>query len=581
MSEPVPGAQTYKRLLGYVKPYWKVFAIGVLCNAAYGYIDTEFVKAFEPLLDEALIDKNLDFLTIAPLFVIVIMLIRGVVGFIANYTMAWVSNNVVMTLRKELFARYMMMPASYFDKHHTGELLSKVTYNTEQLARSSTDAITNIVRNVAFIIFALLTMFLESWKLTLLFLITGPVIAILVSVTSKRFRLISKKIQSAMGNITHVTQEGVESYRDIKIYGGQTHEQAAFDKVNSTNRQLAMKMEVTKSLSVPIIQMLAALGLALVLYFAVKEVINETITPGGFVTMLMLMMLMLKPLKSLTTVNAVLQRGIAAAESIFEVIDHEAEVDKGTQTLTKPKGHIQLENVVFHYPNAEAPALNKVSMDLPAGKVIALVGRSGSGKSTITSLLLRFYNHQQGKITLDGVDVEDIKLENYRKHFALVSQQITLFNDSIANNIAYGSLGDSVDRDAIIDAAKKAHAWEFIEKLPNGLDTMIGERGMLLSGGQRQRLAIARAILKDAPVLILDEATSALDTESEKYIQQAMSEVMQNRTTLVIAHRLSTIESADCILVMDNGQIKEQGTHQELLAQKGIYSALHQMQFQE
>ena len=572
------GVKTYRRLLTYIAPYWKAFVLALICNAAYGYIDTEFVKAFEPLLDEALFNKNSEFLTIAPLFVVVVLVVRGIVGFVAAYCMVWVGSNVVREMRRELFDRYLLLPAAFFDKHNSGELLSKVTYNTEQLTKSATDAITTIVRNVAFIGYALWSMFLQSWHLTLLFLVTGPLIAVMVGITTRRFRVISKRLQAAMGDITHVTQEGIESYREIKIYGGLEHEQNNFARVNNYSREQSMKMEITKALSVPIIQLLAGLGLALVLYFAVAEVIAEQLTPGGFVVMIMLMMLMLKPLKSLTSVNAIIQRGVAAAESVFEIIDQAAEKDTGTISIDNIDGEISFDNVSFQYPTTDLKALKNISFEIPANKTIALVGRSGSGKSTLASVMLRFYNIDSGTIRLDGQSIEDYKLKDYRQQIAYVSQHVNLFNDSIAHNIAYGNLGNTTDDD-IIAAAKKAHAWEFISELPDGLNTMIGEKGMLLSGGQRQRLAIARAILKDAPILILDEATSALDTESEKLIQDAMNTVMRNRTTIVVAHRLSTIENADQIIVMNQGEISESGTHDELLNKGGIYAGLHQMQF--
>ena len=576
----VSARKTYSRLLSYVKPYWKAFVLALLCNAAYGYIDTKFIQAFKPLLDEGLFNKNADYLIYAPVFVMVVLILRGIAGFIATYCMAWVGSNMIMAMRKQIFDQYLSLPASFFDTHKTGDLLSRVIYNAEQLNKSTTDAITTIVRNVAIIGFALWGMFAESWQLTLLFLATAPLIAFLVNVTSKRFREISKRMQMAMGDITHATQEGIEAHQEIKIYAGQHYERDNFARVNNDNRRQTMRMEVTKALSIPIIQLLAGSGLALVLYFAVAGVIAEELTPGGFVSMVMLMMLILKPLKSLSSVNAVLQRGIAAAESIFDILDKETEKDSGTMLLSNTDGHITSDSVCFRYPSAETDTLNNINLDIAAGKTLALVGRSGSGKSTLASILLRFYETNEGVIQLDGHNINEYQLASYREQIAYVSQHVTLFNDTIGHNIAYGNLDNTSEED-IISAAKKAHAWEFIEQLPNGLKTMIGEKGMALSGGQRQRLAIARAILKDAPILILDEATSALDTESEKYIQKAMSTVMADRTTVVVAHRLSTIENAHRIIVMDKGQIVESGNHQELLEQGGIYAGLHQMQFKD
>jgi len=574
------GREVYSRLFQYVKPYWKAFVLALFCNAAYGYIDTEFVKAFKPLLDEGLSQKNADYLFIAPLFVIGILIVRGLAGFIATYCMAWVGNNVVMEMRQAVFNHYLKLPAKFYDAHKSGELLSMITYNTEQLNKSTTMAITTIVRDLALICFAVIGMLSESWQLTLLFLITVPLIAFLVKLISRRFRMISKRIQVAMGSITHVAQESIDSYQEIRVYGGQDYEQQTFSSVNSNNRQQSMKMEVTKALSVPVIQLIAGFGLALVLYFAVGRVIAEELSPGGFISMIMLMMLTLKPLKSLSSVNDTLQRGLAAAESVFEVLDQQVENDKGTLSIDKASGQINLENVSFRYQGAEFQAINNISIEIPAGKTVALVGRSGSGKSTLASLLLRFYDIDSGVIKLDNHSIDEYRLQDYRQQFAFVSQHVNLFNDSIAHNIAYGNL-EKTTRDQIIDAAKQAHAWEFISELPNELDTMIGEKGMLLSGGQRQRLAIARAILNDAPILILDEATSALDNESEKFIQKAMNRVMNNKTTVVVAHRLSTIENADKIIVMDQGSICESGTHEELLQKGGIYAGLHKMQFKD
>jgi len=484
-SSAVSGVKTYRRLFSYVTPYWHAFILAILCNAAYGIIDTEFVKAVQPLIDEGLKNADVDYLFLGPAFIITVLIVRGLVGFIASYCMAWIGNNMMMEMRRQIFDSYLLLPAKFFDTHKTGELLSKVIYNTEQLNKSTTDAITTIIRSLALIGYALWSMFSISWDLTLLFLITAPLIAVLVNVTTRRFRVISKRIQDAMGDITHVTQEGIESYQAIKIFNGQQHERDKFARENSKNRRQSMKMEVTKALSIPIIQLLAGFGIALVLHFAMARVIAAQLTPGEFMVMIMLMMLTLKPLKSLSSVNSVIQRAIAAAESVFEVIDQVPEVDNGTLSIDKAEGKIVFDNVSFHYETAERPALKNINIDIPSGKTIALVGRSGSGKSTLASVLLRFYRIESGTISLDDHSIEDYTLKDYRQQIAYVSQHVTLFNASIAHNIAYGNLENVTEQD-IITAAKKAHAWEFINELPDGLNTMIGERGMLLSGGQRE-----------------------------------------------------------------------------------------------
>jgi len=571
--------QTYKRLFAYLKPYWLIFAVGIFANLLYGYVDTEFVKAFEPLIDDAIYGENKELLAFAPIFILGIIIARGLASFIATYSMSYVGNYLVHDLRKELFDQYVGLPASFYDSNKSGELISKLTFNTEQLKQSTTEAVTTMVRSLAVIIFAVIGMFQNSWKLSLIFLLAAPIIALMVSFVSKRFRQISKRIQGAMSDITHVTQEGVESYQAVRIYGGQEQEVDRFKSVNKNNRQQSMKLEVTRSGSVALIQVIAGLGIAVVFYFGVQMIAAGELTGGAFIATLMLMALILKPLKDLTSVNAIMQKGIAAADSIFEIIDMDKEIDQGDQQLDELTSGITVSIERFSYPDAKATTIENLNCQFDLGKTTAIVGPSGSGKSTLVSLILRFYQPQRGVIELNNTNIADIQLADYRHRFAYVSQHVTLFNASIAENIAYGTLRGA-EKEAIIDACKQAYAWEFIESLPEGLDTQVGERGMLLSGGQRQRLAIARAILKNAPILILDEATSALDTASEKHIQKALTGLMKNRTTIVIAHRLSTIEQADKILVMQDGQLLEQGSHQELLANDSVYSGLYQMQFQ-
>ncbi len=576
MNDP---KKTYRRLFGYLKPYWLIFAAGIIANLIYGYIDTEFVKAFEPLIDEALYGDDKQLLAFAPYFIVMIVVARGIASFIATYAMSYVGNSLVHDMRRQLFNKYIDLPASFFDRHSSAELISKLTYNSEQLKQSTTEAVTTMVRSSAVILFAVIGMFQNSWKLTLIFLLTAPIIALLVNYVSRRFRLISQRIQGAMSDITQVTQEGVESYDTIRIYGGETQERSKFKQVNRNNRQQSMKLETTKAGSVAVIQIIAGIGIAVVFYFGIQMITSGELTGGAFIATLMLMALILKPLKDLNSVNAMLQRGIAAADSIFAILDMDKEYDPGNSSITALHSGINVDISSFTYPQAKSSAMNNISCHFAKGETTAIVGQSGSGKSTLIATLLRFYPITDGVIYWDDVRIEDIDLASYRSAFSYVSQHVSLFNASVADNIAYGALTEA-DEEDIIAACKQANAWDFIEKLPDGLNTQIGERGMLLSGGQRQRLAIARALLKNAPVIILDEATSALDTASEQAIQDALNRLMKDRTTIVIAHRLSTIEGADNIIVMENGNIIEQGDHRALLAQAGSYAKLHAVQFQ-
>lgn len=570
--------QTYRRLMGYVKPYWWVFMIGIVGNLAYGYVDTEFVKAFEPLIDDAIFGDDKELLAFAPIFIVIIILARGIASFIATYAMSYVGTSLVHDLRRSLFHKYLELPAAFYDQRPSAELISKLTYNSEQLRQSTTEAVTTIVRSIAVIGFALIGMFQNSWKLSVIFLLTAPLIGLLVNLVSRRFRRISHHIQGAMSDITQVTQEGVDGYQTIRVYGGEKQERERFKSVNTNNRQQSMKLETTRAASVSVIQLIAGIGIAVVFFFGIQMINDQQLTGGAFIATLMLMALILKPLKDLTSVNAMMQRGIAAADSLFQILDMDNEANPGTRPLAALQNTISLQINNFSYPDTPTSALKHLNCNFPKGQSTAIVGHSGSGKSTLISMLLRFYPVTDGKILWDGQDVMEVELQSYRQAFAYVSQHITLFDATIAENIAYGSLG-RVSRKDIETACRQANAWEFIRQMPEGLDTRIGERGMLLSGGQRQRLAIARAILKDAPVLILDEATSALDTASEQAIQSALGNLMKDKTTIVVAHRLSTIENADQILVMQDGEVIEQGTHASLVASDGAYARLHAMQF--
>jgi len=578
-QKPIDSWRTFKRLFGYLKYYKLAFLIAILGNLAYAGMDFLFVWSLEDLTDEALVAEKMDIIKIAPFFIIGILIVRGVASFISAYCMSWVGQNIVEKIRIQIAEHYMSMPSKYFDKNSSGDLVSKVTFNTQQVASATTDAFTKLLREGGLIIYILFYLFSTSWKLASLFLIATPFIGLIVAFTSKRFKKISTHIQSAMGGITQNTHEVVEGYKVIKTFSGEEYELNRFSKAAKKSRQQNIKLVTTKAFSVPLIQLIAGFSFALVVYYAGVELANNTLSPGQFVTMLSMMMLMLKPLKIISNLNSVIQQGITAAHSLFEVLDEQKELDEGTTEIESPKGGLEFIQVGFSYSEKETSVLNDVSFSVAAGQTVALVGRSGSGKSTITNLLLRFYNPQNGKILLDGINTDDLKLENLRKHISIVSQQVTLFNTSVVNNIAYAT--EEADMEQVKDAAKKAHAWEFIEKLPKGFDEFVGENGQRLSGGQRQRLAIARALYKNAPIVILDEATSALDTESERHIQEALDSLTNNKTTLVIAHRLSTVEKADCILVLDDGRIIERGTHSELLANEGFYATLYKMQFKE
>jgi len=570
---------TFKRLFGYLKHYKLAFFVAIIGNLAYAGMDFLFVRALEPLTDEALVKGNMDTLKMAPFFVIGVLVFRGVVSFISAYCMAWVGQNIVQKIRIQMVEQYMRLPSQFYDNNTSGTLVSKITYDTQQVANATTDAITKLLREGGLIVFILFYLFTTNWKLALVFLLAAPIIGIIVSATSKRFKKISLRIQDAMGGITQNTQEVVEGYKVIKTYGGEKYEMKRFSKEAAFNRQQNIKMVITRAVSVPLIQLMAGLSLALVIYFAGIELQNNTLSAGQFVAMLSMMMLMLKPLKIISNLNSVIQTGIAAAQRIFEILDEQQERDSGQHKINSPKGKIEFKQIEFSYSKNSSKVLNDVSFSINPGQTYALVGRSGSGKSTLVNLLSRFYDPTKGAILLDGFETKKLQLKNLRQHISLVSQQVTLFNTSVAENIAYAC--EDIDIEKVKSAAIKAHAWEFIEKLEKGLDEKIGENGNKLSGGQRQRLVIARALYKDSPVVILDEATSALDTESERHIQAAFDSLTNNRTTLVIAHRLSTIENADCILVMDNGKIIERGNHSELLAKDGFYAKLYSMQFQE
>ncbi|MCC2615342.1 lipid A export permease/ATP-binding protein MsbA [Aestuariibacter halophilus] len=580
MTKHAPSASQYRRFARYLVDYKLAFMIAMLGMAGYALVDAFVISQLAPVIDKSLTTGDYTYLRLASYFVVPVFLLRGLMNFMGNYTLAWIGNQVVMRMRQQLFAQYIHLPVAFHDRHAAGNLISKVIYDTEQVANAAGKAFAILIREGVFVIGLLFWMFYLSWQLSLIFVLIGPLVAWIVGAVSKRFRHVSNSIQQAMGSLTSSVEQVIKGHKVVLMFGGQEKEQAKFQAQNNHNRQQNMKLVVTRILSVSTVQVIASIALAFVLYVASLPDMIEHLTAGVFTTVVVAMTTLLKPLKQLTTINSEFQRGMAACASVFEVLDQAAEQDNGTRQLARAQGEIAFDDVTFYYPGKNEPALRNVSFHVAPGQTCALVGRSGSGKSTISSLLTRFYSVEQGQVTLDGTSLNDIQLKDLRRQFALVSQHVTLFNDTIANNIAYGST-ERVSREAIEQAARVAHVIEFAEQLPQGLDTMIGENGLMLSGGQRQRIAIARAILLDAPILILDEATSALDTESERLIQDALETLQKDRTSLVVAHRLSTIESADQILVVEQGRIIEAGNHAELLAKGGAYAQLHAMQFSE
>ncbi len=576
-QENVSTWQTFMRLMSYAKCYKAAFIVAIIGMIGYSAIDTLFFSQLKPLIDDGLTKDNSNIMKWAPVFVVCCFMLRGIFHFIGNYCLAWVGNHVVADLRQSVFQHIMSLPVAFHDKHSTGTLISKLTYDTEQVLQATSKALLTLVQQGAMVIGFLAVMFYYSWQLSSIFLLITPVIAIIVTFVSKRFRQVSKNIQSAMGEVTSAAEQSFNAHKVIVTFDGQARENSRFAKINKHNRQQRMKMVATKSASVPLIQIIASFALAFVLYVANLDSMQEHITPGIFITVITCMTMLLRPLKLLTTVNSDFQNGMAACVSIFAVLDQEKEKDTGQHSLARAQGHIRFNHLDFYYPEQQQAALKDISFVANPGETIALVGRSGSGKSTTSALLLRFYDASSGQLMIDHQDITGYKLTDLRKQFAYVSQQVVLFNDTIANNIAYGM--PEASRQDILAAAKSAHVVEFTKNMPDGIDTHIGENGALLSGGQRQRVAIARALLCDAPFLILDEATSALDTESERHIQDALKVLQQNRTCIVIAHRLSTIENADKILVMEQGEIIEQGNHQTLIQQQGVYAQLHRFQF--
>ena len=571
------GLKTYLRLLGYARPHWAMFMLGVLGMVLFAAVDTGFAVLVKMFLDGAFVERDPRMLVYVPAGILVLFLVRGVGDYLSVYAPGWVGRQVIKAIRGDVFARYLRLPVSYFDRNGVAQLLSRLTYNIELVAEAATNAITFIIRDTLTIIGLIGYLLYLNWKLTLFALAVAPLIVGLIRGTSQRFRRYSARIQASMGDVTRVAKEALESQRMIKVFNAEAQQAEVFEEVNERNRASFMKLITVKAVSNPVVQMIAAAGLAAVMYMAIRDVLEHGLTIGEFTSFLTALLLVTAPLRRLVSVVGPLQQGIAAGESVFEVLDAAAEDRGGDVTLGRAKGEIEFRDVSFTYDAEKGQVLTGIRIRVAAGETVAIVGRSGSGKSTLVSLLPRFHDPDSGTVLLDGVDIRSYRLADLRNQLALVSQDVMLVDDSIRNNIAFSAPEASaadVER-----AAQAAHVLEFAVDLPDGLDTVIGERGALLSGGQRQRVAIARAILKNAPVLILDEATSALDAESEHLVQTALAGLLEGRTTLVIAHRLTTIERADRIVVMDAGRIVESGTHAELLAASGVYAALHRMQF--
>jgi subfamily B ATP-binding cassette protein MsbA len=573
----VGGLRIYRRLLAYARPHWPMFLLGVVGMTLFAAVDTGLAWLIKEFLDGAFVERNPRMLVMVPTGIVVLFVARGIGDYLSVFAPGWVGRQVIKTLRGEVFRKYLYLPVSFFDTAGIAQLLSRLTYNIELVAEAATNAVTLLIRDTLTIFGLFAWLFYLNWRLTLFALLMAPLIIGLIRVTSKQFRRYSERIQSSMGDVTRVAKEALEGHRMIKVFNAQSQEIGAFETVNERNRASYMKLITVKAVSNPVVQIIAALGLAVVMYVAIRQVLDKGTSIGEFTSFLTALLLVTAPLRRLVSIVGPVQQGVAAGESIFEVLDAQGEGEGGPVAVERARGEIEFRDVSFLYAAEKGQVLRGISFMARPGQTVAIVGRSGSGKTTLVSMLPRFYDVTAGQVLLDGIDVREYRLRDLRAQLSLVSQEVMLVDDSIRNNIGFSSPQATTAQ--VEAAARAAHVLEFAGNLPDGLDTRVGERGTLLSGGQRQRVAIARALLKDAPVLILDEATSALDSESERAIQGALAELLRDRTTLVIAHRLSTIEKADLILVMEDGRVVESGTHATLLAQNGVYAALHRMQF--
>lgn len=568
----------YLRLLAYVKPYWKMFAAGIVAMVILAASETAVAALLKPLLDGSFVEKDPVFMFWMPFIMLAVFAIRGVSTIASTMAIAWVGNKVVLDLRNSMFSRLLLLPSSYYDQNATGNIISKITYDVTQVTEAATSALTVLVKDTLTVFGLLGWMFYLNWQLSLTTLAILPAMMLVVAVTGKRMRRLNRSLQSTVGDMTHVLEESVKGQKIVKIFGGQQYESKRFWSVANWVRRFQMKIKAAAAINVTLVEGVGAICFAVIIYVGTNQAASGALTVGGFVSFFTAMGLLFSPIKRLTKINEVIQRGMAASESVFALSDEPAEVDQGTETLDNPRGHILFKNVSLQFPQTSRPAIDDISLEIQPGQTIALVGPSGSGKTTLASLLPRFYAPGSGSIYFDDKNIQDLSLKELRRNLSFVSQDVVLFNDTIAANIAYG-IEPRPDMSEIRKAADKAFVTEFADKLPDGLEAEIGENGVRLSGGQRQRIAIARAFLKNSPLLILDEATSALDTASERHVQQAIEALESNSTTLVIAHRLSTVENADRIFVLEQGKIAEQGTHQELLQNNGIYANLYNTQF--
>jgi subfamily B ATP-binding cassette protein MsbA len=572
--------ELYFRLLGYVRPYWRVLALAVLAMAATAVTEPLFPALMKPLLDSGFVGKKQENLILIPLAIVGVFFLRGVLGYLSSYGMSWVANRVITDLRSAMFDRLVRLPNGYFHDHPSSVPMTRISYDVTGVASAATSAITVVIRDTLSVVGLLAWLFYLNWKLTLISLALIPVVAVVIRAFSGRLRAMSRATQKGTAAMTQVLQESIHCNKVIKIFGGEEQESQRFDRANKELRGYGMRQAIAAAATVPIVQLFASIALAVVVYAALLQSANDETSVGSFVSFITAMLMLLSPLKHLADVNAPLQRGLAAAESVFSLLDEQPEADVGKAVLGRATGAIEFDGVTFCYPGADRPALERIALAIVPGETVALVGPSGGGKTTFANLLPRFYRPSEGRILLDGHDLQALTLASLRANIALVSQDVMLFDDTVAANIAYGMKRHAA-RAEIEAAAQAAHATEFIRGMPGGFDALIGENGTRLSGGQRQRIAIARAILKNAPVLILDEATSALDNESERQVQAALETLMQNRTTIVIAHRLSTVEKADRIVVLQHGRVAEIGTHRELLDRNGVYAQLHKLEFAE